>query len=309
MANAPYRLVTRSDFDGLVCGVLLKEKGLVDSIDFAHPKDMQDGKIELGPDVITTNLPFNENVHISFDHHYSETLRDINDPKHIIDPDSPSAARVVYNYYGGKESFPNVPEELLNAVDKCDAGNLKKEDVIKPVGWTLLNYLMDARTGLGRFKEFRVSNYDLMMNLLELCRKNSIEEILKHPDVQERINFFENTQEKHKEQILRCAEVRGNLVTIDLREEETIWPGNRFLMYTLFPQCNISIHILRGRNNSNTVFAIGKSIFNRSSHTNIGELCRAFHGGGHENVGTCQVDHNMAKAVYDALAARIQMDG
>ena len=308
MTTTPYRLITRSNFDGLVCGILLKEKGLVTDIDFLQPKDIENNSFILGPKVITTNMPYSEKVYLAFDHHM-DNFHTRDDERHIIDTNSPSAARVIYNYYGNKEGFPNIPDSLIKAADKCDAANLSKEDVINPAGWTLLNYLTDARTGLDQFNNFRVSNYDLMMELVEFCSDHTIEEILKLPDVQERIDFFDACQTKHREQIKRCAKVEGNLVSIDLRQEETIWPGNRFFIYTLFPQCNISVHILRARKNIQTVFAIGKSIFNRSSHTNVGELCLAFRGGGRENVGTCQVDHDMADAVYNAIASRIKMDG
>ena len=304
-----YRLVTRSDFDGLVCAVLLNEMDLIDEISFAHPKDMQDCRVEILPTDITTNLPFVEGVHLAFDHHHSETVRIGKRDNHIIDAHAPSAARVVYNYYGAEETFRNIDPELMDAVDKCDAAQLTREDVMHPDGWMLLNYIMDSRSGLGRFKDFRVSNYDLMMELIDLCRSKTIKDILEEPDVKERIDFYLSSQEKCIEQLKRCSHQKGNLVEIDLREEEVIWPGNRFLVYTLFPDCNISMHILPGRQENNTVFAIGKSIFNRSSNTNIGELCLAFHGGGHEAAGTCQVANMQVDKTRQALATRIRTDG
>ena len=178
--NHTYRFVTRSDFDGLVCAVLPKELVMVDDILFVHPKDMQDGKIDITPRDITTNLPYVASCHLAFDHHLSETLR--RGPQasanHIIDPDAPSAARVVYDYYGGRARFPRVSPELMEAVDKSDAARFSAEEILHPTGWVLLNYLMDARTGLGRFHTFRVSNYQLMMHLIDYCRHHRIDSIL-----------------------------------------------------------------------------------------------------------------------------------
>ncbi|RED49216.1 exopolyphosphatase [Aestuariispira insulae] len=304
-----YRLVTRSDFDGLVCATLLRELNLIEEIFFTHPKDMQDGKIEIGEGDITTNLPYVPGVHLAFDHHHSETVRIGKRDNHIIDAHAPSAARVVWNHYGQEKAFPRIDPLMMEAVDKCDAAQLNQDDVINPDGWMLLNYIMDARSGLGRFKEFRISNYDLMMELIEMCRNKPVLEILEEPDVKERVEVYLSSQEKCIDQLKRCATVDGNLVRIDLRDEEVIWPGNRFLVYTLFPDCNISMHILPGREPGITVFAIGKSIFNRSSNTNVGELCLAFHGGGHAAAGTCQVPNAQAEKTGMALAARIKLDG
>lgn len=304
-----YRLVTRSDFDGLVCGVLLKELDLIDDILFVHPKDMQDGKIEVTSRDISTNLPYAPAVHLAFDHHHSEVLRVGKPDNYICDPKAPSAARVVYDYYGGKEKFPNVRDDMMVAVDQGDSAQYQKEDVLDPKGWALLNFLMDARTGLGRFRQFRISNYDLMMDLIDACRKHSIDEILELPDVKERVELYMDHQDRFKAQIERCATVHQNLVVLDLRNEETIWAGNRFMIYAMYPQCNISVHVLWGKQKQNTVFAVGKSIFDRSSRTDIGELMLTFGGGGHVAAGTCQVDNDKAEATLDELIDIITQDG
>ena len=310
MSQQKFRLVTRSDFDGLVCAVLLNELNLIDEIKFVHPKDMQDGKIEITERDITTNLPYVAAAHLSFDHHLSETLRNTGERKnHIIQPDVPSAARVVYNYYGGKEAFPNIADDMMEAVDKGDAAQFSRDEILNPTGWPLLNYLMDARTGLGRFREFRISNYALMMDLIQYCRNHSIDEILALPDVKERIDLYMEHAEKAKEQILRCSTVHKNLVVLDLRNEETIFATNRFMIYALFPQCNISIHQMWGFQKQNTVFATGKSILDRSSKTNIGELMLTYGGGGHHAAGTCQVDNDKAEATLTELIAKITADG
>lgn len=305
-----YRLVTRSDFDGLVCAVLLKELDLIDDIKFVHPKDMQDGLIEITDRDITTNLPYVDGVHIAFDHHLSETIR-ANSKKgnHIIHPDAPSAARVVYNYYGGENRFPRKWDDMMLAVDKADAAQFSADEILNPKGWVLLNYLMDPRTGLGRFREFRISNYALMMELIDYCKNHTIDEIMQMPDVQERIKLYFEECEEFKKQIERCSTSYNNLIVLDLKDEEVIHAGNRFMIYALHPECNISIHCLWGLKKQNTVFAVGKSIVNRSSKTNIGELMLKYNGGGHSNAGTCQVANEKADEVLKELVERITQDG
>ncbi|MEH6625685.1 MAG: exopolyphosphatase [Motiliproteus sp.] len=309
MAGEKFRLVTRSDFDGLVCAVLLKHLDLIDDIKFVHPKDMQDRKIDINDRDITTNLPYVPGVNLAFDHHLSETIRNKKVDNHIIDPDAPSAARVVWKHYGGHDAFPESWDEMMNAVDKGDSAQFNQQEVLHAEGWELLNFLMDARTGLGRFREFRISNYDLMMDLIDYCKNHNIKQILELPDVKERVELYFEQETKFKEQIQRCSTVHGNLVVLDLREEETIWAGNRFMIYALYPQCNISIHVLWGLKQQNTVFATGKSIFDRGSKTNVGELMLKYNGGGHQAAGTCQVENDQAVAIQQELIDQINADG
>ena len=310
MSDTKYRLVTRSDFDGLVCAVLLKELDIIDDIKFVHPKDMQDGTILISDSDITTNLPYVEGVHLAFDHHLSETIRVGSNPdNHIIDPEAPSAARVVYDYYGGAERFASIADDMMVAVDKGDSAQFSEQEILKPEGWDLLNMLMDSRTGLGRFREFRVSNYQLMMQLIDYCRNHTVDEIVALPDVKERVDLYFDHDEKFRDQIKRCSTVHGNLVVLDLRDEETIYAGNRFMIYALYPDCNISIHVLWGLNKLNTVLATGKSIVNRTSKTNVGELMLKYGGGGHENAGTCQVENDEMERVLGELISKITSDG
>jgi nanoRNase/pAp phosphatase (c-di-AMP/oligoRNAs hydrolase) len=305
-----FRLVTRSDFDGLVCAVLLKHMDMIDDILFVHPKDMQDGKVEITERDITTNLPYVNGVHIAFDHHLSETIRNKDQKNnHIIDPKAMSAARVVYDYYGGLERFPARWNSMMDAVDKADAAQFTLEEILNPGGWVLLNYLMDPRTGLGRFRDFRISNYNLMMNLIDYCKDHDIDEIMQIPDVRERVELYMEQSALFKEQVERCSTIHNNLLVLDLRNEEIIYAGNRFMIYALHPECNISIHVLWGLKQQNTVFAIGKSIVNRSSKTNVGELCLKYNGGGHEKAGTCQIDNDKAEAVLKELIHTITQDG
>lgn len=305
-----FRLVTRSDFDGLVCAVLLKHLDMIDDIKFVHPKDMQDGVIDISDRDITTNLPYVDSAHLVFDHHSSETLRVGEDKaNYIIDPDAPSAARVVWKHYGGHKSFPEDWDDMMIAVDKGDSADYDATEVLEPKNWELLNFLMDARTGLGRFRDFRISNYNLMMDLIDYCKNTPIDQILELPDVKERVELYFEQEGLFIEQIKRCATVHNNLVVLDLRDEEVIHAGNRFVIYAMYPECNISIHVLWGLKQQNTVFATGKSIFDRSSKTNVGELMLKYGGGGHEAAGTCQVANDDAEKVLGELIEKINTDG
>jgi len=310
MSSKKYRLVTRSDFDGLVCAVLLKELNMVREIVFVHPKDMQDGRIPISGSDITANLPYVPAAHLAFDHHSSETLRNKGEAaNHIIDAGALSAARVIYDYYGGSTRFPAKWNGMMAAVDKSDAGRFSREEILDPTCWVLLSFLADARTGLGRFHDFEISNYELMMTLIDKCKTLPIETILALPDVRERVELYFDHEHRAKNQIRRCTAVHDNVAVLDLRGEEIIHPVNRFMVYAMYPQANISIHVIWGLKRQNTVFAIGKSILNRSSDVNVGELCLAYGGGGHDNAGTCQVKNAEAdeklRAIVRAVGAEL----
>lgn len=312
MSNQPktYNLLTRSDFDGLVCAILLKDLGILESIKFVHPKDVQDGKVEVTENDILTNLPYVPTCHLCFDHHDSEAIRTstLSGPNHILTAGADSAARVLYNYYGGRNTFPTISEEMMVAVDKADSAKFTRDEILNPQGWVLLSFLMDARTGLGRFREFRLSNYQLMMELIKHCKEQTIDETLQHPDVRERVDLYQDHHDKFISQIRRCTTVHGNLAVLDLRNEEVIYVGNRFMVYALFPECNVSMHVLWGLKQQNTVFAVGKSILDRSCQTKIGKLLLSYGGGGHDAAGTCQIANDAADQVQQELINRINAD-
>jgi nanoRNase/pAp phosphatase (c-di-AMP/oligoRNAs hydrolase) len=313
--NAPaelkYRLITRSDMDGLVCAVLLKELGLLGEIVFQHPKDMQDGKVAVTDRDIITNLPYVPGCGMCFDHHTSELLRNGGDggatppDNYILQPQAKSAARVVYDHYGGKARFARISDAMMEAVDKADSAGFDMQDVLEPKGWELLSFLMDARTGLGRFRDFRVSNYQLMMTLIDCCRDMSIEDILALPDVKERVELFLAQHQLFRAQIAHVAQVYGKLVVLDLRNEEVIYAGNRFVVYAMFPQCDISMHVMWGREKQNTVYTVGKSIFDRGNAADVGALMLAYGGGGHAAAGTCQGPNASAEVLKQALIERL----
>ncbi|MBK9974627.1 MAG: exopolyphosphatase [Planctomycetes bacterium] len=304
-----YRLITRSDFDGLVCAVILKDLDLIHDIDFVHPKDVQDGKVPVTNKDITANLPYARGVYLAFDHHASEVTRVGRPDNYIIDPNAPSAARVVYGYYGGKKKLPGISDDLMAAVDKSDSAQFTREEILDPQGWNLLSFIMDARTGLGRFHDFKISNKDLMKKLIELIRKTPLPQILQDPDIKERVDLYQKHSALNAEQIERCAKLHANLMVLDLRNEETIYAGNRFMPYALSPQSNISLHVMWGKEKKNVAIACGKSILKRDSKTNVGELMLKYGGGGHKAAGTCQVPADKADKVLKELVEQITKDG
>lgn len=300
-----YRLVTRADFDGVVAGGLLIEMGLVDDVLFAEPKAMQDGLVDITGNDITTNLPYVDGVYLCFDHHISETERVGQRDNHIIDPDAPSAARVVYDYFGGREKFPSIPNELMDAVDKADSAQYSEEDILAPEPWTLLNYILDPRTGLSRFENFEISHEQLMKDMMVYVRHHPVEEILTIPDVEERVHLYLEHEEKFELQLRDCSTVQGKVVIVDLRNEDDIYAGNRFTIYAINPDCNVSIQLTNTADGDKTVMAVGKSILDRSNTANIGSIMLEYGGGGHANAGTCQVENARAEEVLKDLIERL----
>lgn len=296
------RLVTRSDFDGLACGALLKQAGIIDCWKFAHPKDLQDGLVEIDKNDCLANVPYVEGCGLWFDHHSSEHERNELAGKYEGESRiAPSCARIIYEYYGGAEKFPQFTD-MMEAVDKVDSGNLSIEEIQNPVGWYLIGFLMDPRTGLGRWREFTIPNYRLMEELIDACRTMSIEEILALPDVKERIDVYFEQAEKFKDMVKNYTEVQGNVIITDLRGVEPIYSGNRFMIYSMYPEQNISAWIVNGKGGKGCSVAVGYSVLNRTSNVNVGSLMLKYGGGGHKAVGTCQFnDEEMGEKVPQLL--------
>ena len=297
------RLITRSDFDGLACGALLKEAGIIDSWKFAHPKDLQDGLVEIDENDCLANVPFVPGCGLWFDHHSSEHERLQLEGKYKGESRmTPSCARIIYEYYGGAERFQHF-EEMMEAVDKVDSGNLTIEEIMDPKGWILLGFLMDPRTGLGRWRRFTISNYQLMEKLMVACGNMTIEEILELPDVRERIEVYCEQTERFKEMVNAHTRVEGNVIISDLRGVDPIYTGNRFMIYSMYPEQNISAWIVSGREGKGCSAAVGYSILNRTSDVNVGSLMLKYNGGGHKKVGTCQFSNeNMESELPKMLA-------
>ena len=307
------RLLTRSDFDGLVCAVLLVEAGLVDKYKFVHPKDIQDGLVEVTKNDILANIPYVKGCGMWFDHHSSENER-LKNEKNIKyegkSESAPSCARVIYNYLNGDEKLSHFSEnDLMKSVDKSDSGDLTIDDIKNPKGWLLLSYIMDPRTGLGRYRDYRISNYSLMEDLIQYCRKMNADEIIALPDVQERVKRYYEQEKEYETMILKNSVTEKNLLIIDLHNVDEIKSGNRFKEYVLFHEQNISMRIIWGFKKQNMVITCGHSIINRTSKTNIGLLMLKYGGGGHKAVGTCQIPtQNWEKARNEIIEA-IVTDG
>lgn len=304
------QLLTRSDFDGLACAVLLKDVGLIDRYKFVHPKDMQDGKIAIGENDVLANVPYVPGCGLWFDHHTSEgqRLNNLTDFEGEYRA-APSCARVIWDYYGGQDTFGEKFLPLMVAVDKSDSGDLGEDDIEHPRDWILLSYVMDPRTGLGRSKDYRISNYQLMEDMVEHCRNRSIDEILALPDVSERIKRYYEQTGLFRAMMRRRATQQGNVIAVDLREQEEIYAGNRFAVYTMFPDANVSLQMMWGFQKQNIVLACGHSVTNRTCQTDVGKLMLEWGGGGHRQVGTCQVEVDKADAVFAEISARLQAAG
>lgn len=303
------RLITRSDFDGLVCAMLFKKLNMVDEMKFVHPKDMQDGLIEVTENDILANVPYVAGCGLWFDHHSSELER--MGEKVAFKGETriaPSAARVVYDYYGRQETFGDI-DDIMLGVDKADVAQFSKEDILNPSGWDLLSFIMDARTGLGRYRDYRISNYQLMEELVDHCAVMTVDQIMELPDVKERVKRYYELDALYREMLEKHTYTEGNVIITDLRDVETIYPGNRFMVYALYPEQNVSIWIVDGRNKQNCVFACGHSIVNRTSQTNIGTLMLQNGGGGHQAAGTCQVEYAQAEKILKKIVETMRIDG
>lgn len=303
------RLLTRSDFDGLVCAVLLVEKGVVDEYTFVHPKDVQDGKVAVAKNDVLANIPYVDGCGLWFDHHASEYERIERDITFAgVSCAAPSAAQVIWDYYGGEEVFGDHLIPLLEAVNKSDSGMLLREEILAPEGWVLVSFVMDPRTGLGRFSDYRISNYQLMEDMIQYCRTKTVDEILDIPDVKERTQRFFEQQQLFQEMLQGHSKAVKNVILTDLRPFDTVYAGNRFLIYALYPQQNVELRVLWGKSKKNVVFTCGHSILNRTCKTDVGRLMLHYGGGGHERVGTCQVATEDADRVLKELAGKLCED-
>ncbi len=293
MGGKKHRLVTRGDFDGIVSGALFRELGLIDDVMLVEPGEVQDGKVSLTGNDITANLPYCEDVHLCFDHHMSELARVGKRANHVIVSDAPSTARVIYEYYGGKDRFSNISIDVMEAVDQADSAQYTEEDILAPTGWTMLNFIMDPRTGLSRFEDFTTSNEQIMKDLMLYCRRHSLDEIMALPDIKERLHTYIEHDEKAEHQINRCSAMHGSVVVTDFRDEGKIFACNRFMVYALYPKAKVSIQMLieKDLDPDRTILAVGKSIVDRSAKVQIGSLMLEYGGGGHPGAGACRIPH------------------
>ena len=304
------RLITRSDFDGLACAVLLREVEEIESVDFVHPKDVQDGKVSVGRNDILSNLPYVFGVGLWFDHHSSEITRmDETAAYRGRFEIAPSAARVIYNHYGPARL--RKYEKLLESVDRSDSAQLSMGDVTDPKGWILLSYVMDPRTGLAYHHDYRISNRELMTKMIDLiaAHPDDPDAVLADPDVKERVDRYFAQQEEFEKITRAHSRVDGNVIVTDLRGTGNPPSGNRFLVYTMYPEANIQVRIFDGRKGEFVVCAVGHSIFNRTSNTDVGKLMDRYGGGGHRGAGTCQLPLAEAETKLAEIVEQIKKDG
>lgn len=308
-------LVTRTDLDGIAAGACFLDSHIIGDgkVRAVHPKDVQDGIVDLNENCITTNLPFDPRVKLAFDHHDSEHDR-LGDEEQlakdrgqlIIDSNAHSAARVVYNWCREHGLAEHISPELIDAADKIDSAQLTIDDILKPEGWVLLGYIMDARSGFGRFRDFTISNYALMVKLISYCVDHSIDDILALPDVQERIALYKEHETLAKEQLRRIARVENHTVVLDYRNEDIIYTVNRFMIYALFPEVRYSVHVLWGKDKKNIALQVGQSIINKTGSTHIGNLCLTYGGGGHARAGSCQPSIETADKVLAEIVETLK---
>jgi nanoRNase/pAp phosphatase (c-di-AMP/oligoRNAs hydrolase) len=300
------RLITRSDFDGLACGALLESLGLVDDWLFVHPKDIQDGLIQATKNDIVANVPYIQGCGLWFDHHSSEEERLGKDFKFEgASKKAPSCAHVVYEYYGGPEKLGKFAE-MIKYVDKMDSADLTIDEIMHPSGWILLGFITDPRTGLGRIRNFTISNFDLMKKLAHATFTKPIDEILASSDVKERIEVYFEQHNLFIEMVKKHSKVEGKAIYVDLRNIDTIYAGNRFLLYTLFPEQNISVWVVDGKKRVNTVITVGYSVINKSATVDVGSLMLKYGGGGHKAVGTCQVAYDDTDKIISEILAAVK---
>ncbi|MFC1813779.1 exopolyphosphatase [Thermodesulfobacteriota bacterium] len=299
------RLITRSDFDGLVCATILDELGIIDEILYVHPKDLQDNKIEVTQNDVLANVPLVEGCGLWFDHHSSEQERlQLEGKFKGACEEAPSAAHVINKYYMPNEKYAKKLkkfEELIKVVDIADSAQYTKEDILNPQGWMLLAFIADPRTGLGHHHNFRVSNFDLMKSFPWLLRTKSIEQILALPDVIERVNVYREESKKFQEFIREHARIEGDAIVLDFRGIKDIPIGNRFIEYTLYPDQNISVRLVDGKKREFVMISIGHSIINKTSSVDVGSLALKYGGGGHKKVGTCQVPYEESDTVFKEI--------
>ena len=294
------RLVTRADLDGLTSAILLQEVVPIESVEFAHPKDVQDGKYPIGPDDILANLPYDSRAALWFDHHLSQVDEGTHAGIKGRFALAPSAARVIADHYQSPR-FDRFAE-LLAATDKLDAAQLTRDDVVDPKGWVLVGYTLDPRSGLGAFKEY-------FRHLMALARAKTLDEILQDPEVKAHISRLQRENDDFRRHLTETSKQDGNVVITNVRGISNAPSGNRFLVYDLFPTANVSVRVADGHDKSYLSIQVGRSILNRTCKTNVGALMAKFGGGGHEGAGTCQPPMSEAERALNEIVETLKRNG
>jgi oligoribonuclease NrnB/cAMP/cGMP phosphodiesterase (DHH superfamily) len=305
------RLLTRDDFDGLVCAALLTEKGIVDEFKFVHPRDVQNNSVAVTANDVLANVPYAKGCGLWFDHHSSEEERlEFNDLKFEGDSrGAPSAAQVIWEYYGGIKTFGKHFLPLLDAVNKYDSADLTLDEILLAEDWIMIAFIIDPRTGLSEATDFKITNEQFVRNMIQYCRTMTVEEILKIPDVQERAQRYNEQQILFKDMLRRCTTFDRNVVLTNLLNEDTVYCGNRFIVFASHPDQNIEIRLGWDKEKRNVNIQCGHSILNRTSKTNVGKLMYKYGGGGHGKVGSCRVPVDKWQETTTEILEQMKHDG
>ncbi len=295
------RLITRTDLDGLTCAVFITIMEKISEVVFAEPKAMQDGKVAVTDHDIIANLPYNPKCALWFDHHTSQMIHHDTENYRGKFAVAPSCARVIYDFYEAPDELKNF-QELLVETDRVDSAQLNMDDVLNPKGWVLLSYTLDPRSGLGDFEDY----FQRMIGWIQV---HTVDEILQLPDVKKRVDKYLADEGRFKDALLAHSRQDGNVIITDQRGVKDFPSGGRFLIYTLFPTANISARLFKGKEEGITVCAVGHSIFNRTSKTDVGSLMASYGGGGHKGAGTCQLKEAEADAKVAEIVAKMKKDG
>jgi hypothetical protein len=297
------RLITRADLDGLTCAVLLSQVEQIDDVMLAHPKDVQDGKVEINSQDILANLPHDPRAGMIFDHHASQADEwKEGQTKGGFAAAAPSAARVVAGHYPNADF--SAYTELLHQTDRLDSAELEPEDVTDPKGWILVGYTLDPRTGMARYRDYFKRVLDLVK-----AHPNDPDAVLADPDVAERVAILRDQQWSFMEHLIETSRSDANVIISDVRRLKDAPLGNRFFIYTLFPEANVSLRIADGANNVFNSIQVGHSIFNRTCKTSVGALMDHFGGGGHFGAGTCQPATADAERVLGEIVTILKKNG
>lgn len=295
------RLITRTDLDGLTCAVFITVMEKIDEVLFAEPKAMQDGKVAVNDHDIIANLPYHPKCALWFDHHTSQMKHSEKEGYRGKFAVAPSCARVIYDFYERPDELKPF-DELLVETDRVDSANLNMDDVMNPKGWVLLSYTLDPRSGLDAFEDY----FQRMIGWIQV---HKVDDILNLPDVKSKVETYLAEQDNFKKALLEHSRQDGNVIITDQRPVQKFPAGNRFLIYTLFPEGNISARLFRGKEPGITVCAVGHSIFNRTSKTDVGALMAEYGGGGHKGAGTCQLPDAEADAKVKEIVERMKKAG
>lgn len=295
------RIVTRGDLDGLTCSVLLSLNESVDEFLLTHPQELAEGLVEIRDTDVIANLPYQEGCGMWFDHHLHTAAVTPGVTFEGSFGQAPSAARLVYEYYGGRDKMPEL-EELVRETDRLDSADLTLDDILDPQGYIKLGFTIDGRSGLGVFEDY-------FMTLLDLLSKGTpMDQLLAHPQVAERCRRLEEEDIELHAALKGYSWIDGNVVVSDFRGLDRVPVGNRFLVFALFPRINVGVRLQWGPKRDFAMLTLGHSIINRTCRTNVGELAARYGGGGHRGAASIKLTDD-ADALIEMIVGELKANG